>query len=492
MAYKMDYNAHRDIQQQYKDKLVTADEAVKCVRSGDWVTYAFFNGKPVACDQALGRRVGEVNNVGVFGAVTIPPLPEVLSKDPQGVSFYYGDFHFSPLSRMMKFLFPDRMSYCPLNFVETDWECDHLLSQHDPVYKTVNQPDWQGKLDTSHLYNNDPCKSGIRRQDVHIVRAAPMDANGYFNFGISNACMIGWCKADTLIVEVNKNMPIALGGAREGVHISNVDYIVEGDNEPLFELGNVEATEVDRKIAEHVFKYLYDGCCIQLGIGGMPNTLGHMIAKSDLKDLGGHTEMLVDAYMEMTLSGRLNNSKKEVDRWKTAYTFALGSRKLYDWIHNNTGLASYNVGYCNHFDTIKAIDNFVSINSAIEVDIMGQVNAESDGFNQITGNGGMLDFVSGSFWPKGGKSFICLPSTHTGKDGTVKSRIVPFFKPGTAVTVPRQSVQFIVTEYGAVNLKLCPLWMRAEKLISIAHPDFRDELIKVAEENKIWTRSNKK
>jgi len=492
MAYRMDYNSHKDLQQQYREKLVTADEAVKCVKSGDWVTYAFFNGKPVACDTALAKRKDELKDVMIAGAVTIPPLPEVLSKDTEGNSFTYADYHYSPLSRMMKFLFPDRMAYCPLNFVETDWGCEHLISQHDEILKTISSPDWQGRVNTEGYYNNDPFKTGIRLQDVHIVRTAPMDEKGYFNFGISNACMYSWCRAHKLIVEVNKNVPVALGGARESIHISNVDYIVEGDNEALFELGNVEASDVDKKIAEHVFKHLSDGCCIQLGIGGMPNTLGHMIAKSDLKNLGGHTEMLVDAYMEMYLSGRLNNSKKDIDRWKTAYTFALGSRKLYDWIHNNPALASYNVGYCNHIDVIKSIDNFVSINSAIECDLFGQVNAESDGFNQITGNGGMLDFVTGAFWSKGGKSFICMPSTHTGKDGTVKSRIVPFFKPGTAVTVPRQSVQFIATEYGAVNMKLCPLWMRAEKLISIAHPDFREELIKAAEEQKIWRRTNKR
>ena len=370
----------------------------------------------------------------------------------------------------MKSQYPDRVSYAPLHFGETGWQTEHLRGD---------------------LHDYDPTKTGIRLQDVHIMRVAPMDENGYFNFGISNACMLGWCKAHKVIVEVNENMPVALGGARESIHVSQVDYIVEGDNEALFELPNIEATEVEKKIAEHVFQYLKDECCIQLGIGGMPNTLGHMIAESDLKNLSGHTEMLVDAFMEMELSGRLNNSKKDVDRWKTVYTFALGSRKLYDWIHNNPSLAAYNVGYANNFDVIKSIDDFISINSAIEVDLMGQVNAESNGFQQISGNGGMLDFVLGSFWSKGGKSFICIPSTYTLPDGEVISRVVPFFKPGTSVTIPRQSVQFVATEYGCVNLKLCPLWMRAEKLISIAHPDFRDDLIKAAQEYKIWSKSNK-
>ncbi len=466
----MNYNLKKDVMQQYRDKLCTADEAVKCVKSGDWITYAFFNGKPITCDIALSKRKGELKDIHVYGAVTIPPLPAILSNDPEGETFTYNDFHFSLLTRMMKALYPDRVSYAPLHFGETDWETDHLRGPR-------------------HDY--DPDKTGIHLQDVHIMRTSPMDANGYFNFGISNACMMGWCRAHKVIVEVNKNMPVALGGSRESIHISQVDYIVESDNEPLFELPNIEATDVEKKIAEHVFKYLYDGCCIQLGIGGMPNTLGHMIAQSDLKNLGGHTEMLVDAYMEMELAGKLDNSRKDIDRWKTTYTFALGSKKLYDWINNNPSLASYNVGYAINFDNIKAIDDFVSINSALEVDIMGQVNAESNGFQQVSGNGGMLDFVIGSFWSRGGKSFICLPSTYEKKDGTLISNIVSCFKPGTAVTIPRQTAQFIATEYGCVNLKLAPLWMRAEKLISIAHPDFREQLIKDAEENKIWRRSNK-
>lgn len=487
----MNYNIRKDVWQQYKEKLCTADEAVKCVKSGDWVTYGFFNGKPIACDIALSKRKGELKDVDVYGAVTLPPIPAILTNDPDGETFNFGDFHYSILTRIMEMQYPGRVTYLPLNFNETDWECEHLVPRGDKTLEMKDKIDWDYIFKSGNYENNDPFKTGIRLHDVHIMRVSPMDEKGYFNFGISNACMLGWCKANNVIVEVNKNMPVALGGARESIHVSEVDYIVEGDNEALFELPNMEGTDVEKKIAGHVFKYLYDGCCIQLGIGGMPNMLGHMIAQSDLKDLGGHTEMLVDAYMEMELSGRLNNSKKESDRWKTVYTFALGSKKLYDWIDKNPSLASYNVGYANKFEMIKSIDNFISINSAIEIDIMGQVNAESNGFQQVSGNGGMLDFVIGSFWSKGGKSFICLPSTYVQPDGQTVSRVVTSFKPGTTVTVPRQSVHFVATEYGCVNLKLCPLWMRAERLISIAHPDFREGLIKDAEENKIWTRTNK-
>ncbi len=468
MAYDMSYDSKKDIAAQYKSKLRTAEEAARCVKSGNWVTYGFFNGRPMACDRALAARKDELDNVLVGGAVTIPPIPEVVSRDPEGKTFTYVDWHFSLLTRLMKMQNPYSVNYCSIVFGETDWGCAH---HYGPAY--------------------DPTKTGLRLQDVHILRASPMDENGYFNFAISNACMLSWCMAKKLIVETNANIPRGLGGARESVHISQVDYVVEGENEPIFELPPIEATDIERQIAGHVFRHLKDGCCVQLGIGGMPNVLGHMIAESDLKHLGGHTEMLVDAYYEMYMSGRMDNSLKDVDRFKTVYTFALGNRKLYDWIHNNPALASYNVGYVNDYDVIKSIDNFISINQAIEVDLYGQVNAESNGFDQISGNGGMQDFVLGAYRSKGGKSFICLPSTYTMRDGTVISRIQPFFKPGTIVTIPRQMPQFIVTEYGCVTLKLDAVWMRAEKLISIAHPDFRDDLIKAAEKQKIWRRSNK-
>lgn len=166
-------------------------------------------------------------------------------------------------------------------------------------------------------------------------------------------------------------------------------------------------------------------------------------------------------------------------------------RELYDWVDHNPALASCGVGYVNHPLTLAQIENLISINQALQVDLYGQVNAESSGFRQVSGNGGMSDFVMGAFWSKGGRSFICLPSTHTRADGTVISRIVPGFDMGTITTVSRQMVNFIVTEYGVASMKTSPTWSRAEQLINIAHPDFRDGLIKAAQERKIWRRSNK-
>lgn len=452
----------RDYLQMYREKLRTAEEAMKTVQPGDWLDYAMFNGKPVACDKALAARKDELSNIKINSAVTIPPVPEVILKDPMGEVFTYNDQHFSALSRILQencggvFYIPTLYGESNINAVEHD-------------------------------------KIGTQVRDYFIAQVTPMDKDGYFNWGLHNSC----CYAQAVsgshkqIVEVNENIPYCYGGNKERIHISQVTYVVEGDNPPLFELPVIEPNDVDRKIADHVMEYLRDEQCIQLGIGAMPNVLGKMIADSDLKDLSGWTEMLVDAYKNMLESGRMTGIKKIFDQGKINYTFALGSKELYEWMDHNPSIASCSVDYVNHPSQMALIDNLVSINQALQIDIYGQVNAESSGFKQISGNGGMSDFVLGAYWSKGGRSFICLPSTHTKKDGTVISRIVPNFEIGSITTLSRQYVNFVVTEYGAVSLKTCPTWQRAEKLISIAHPDFRDELIKAAEERKIWRRTNK-
>jgi acyl-CoA hydrolase len=321
-----------------------------------------------------------------------------------------------------------------------------------------------------------------------------MDEHGWFNLGPQNSeTRAKMEEAEVVIVEVNKNMPVCLGGAMESIHLSEVDYIIEApESQVLADVAGQQPSEMDRKIADNIMPFIHDGCCIQLGIGGMPNAVGHAIAQSDLKNLGGHTEMFVDAFVQMMESGRMNNAAKSFDRWRTAFTFAIGSQKMYAFLHRNPSVVSYNVGYTNDPYTIGRHDDFVSINNAVQVDLYSQVNAESEGYQQISGNGGMLDFVFGAQLSKGGKSFICLASTYTAKDGTLRSRIVPTFSPGSITTIPRQMADYIVTEYGAEQVRGKPTWMRAEMLIDLAHPRFRDDLVKEAEKMGIWRKSNKK
>jgi acyl-CoA hydrolase len=266
---------------------------------------------------------------------------------------------------------------------------------------------------------------------------------------------------------------------------------VEGKNLPLPQIPALEPTEIDKQIAKHLLAEIEDGSCLQLGIGGLPNIVGQMIAEGDFKDLGVHTEMLVDSYVDLYQAGRVTGSRKNIDKYKMSYTFAMGTDKLYDFLHHNPTCASYPVNYINDPRIIALNDKVVAVNNAIEVDLFSQVSSESVGIIHKSGTGGQLDFIFGAFGSHGGKGFICLSSTYHDKHGNIVSRIVPTLPQGAIVTVPRSIVHYVVTEYGAVQLKGKSTWERAEALISIAHPDFRDELIEKATEMNIWTRTNK-
>lgn len=461
---------------EYRKKLVSPEAAVKVINSGDVVDYGMFNGKPVVVDQALAGRAAELRDVSIYASTSVPPLPEV-TKFPD--SFLYLDWHWSKLTRMIH-VGVSRAYYCPIQY------------HRAPDYQRRLIPDNGGKGFRSAYYN-DPVKSKDVKS-VGIFQVAPMDENGFFNFGPQNSESCARTEmSDINIVEVNPNVPICLGGAEESVHISRVDYIVEAPKTQLmYAAPDLDGSEADKKIAENVIELIHDGCCIQLGIGAMPNMIGKMIASSDLKNLGGHTEMLVDAYIDMIESGRMNGSQKAIDKYRCVYTFAIGSQRLYDFMHNNPTLASYPVNYCNDPRVIARNDNVISICNAVQADLFSQVNAESHEGNQISGNGGMMDFVQGSQWSRGGRSFLCLSSTYKDKNGNLKSRIIPTLGTGSICTIPRQMVDYVVTEYGVARLQANPTWMRAEKMINLAHPDFRDELIKSAEKMNIWRKSNKK
>ena len=445
-----------DFQQEYQQKLTSADEAVKVVKSGDWVDYGWCVTTVEALDKALAKRTDELTDVKLRGGILTKPLA-IFEREDAGEHFTWNSWHMSGLER--KLAGRGIAYYAPLRYSEL------------PKYYREN----------------------IGHVDVAMFQVAPMDKHGYFNFGPSASHMMALCEiAEHIIVEVNENVPRALGGFEEGIHISKVDTIVEGGNPPLGEIpAGGEPTEVDKKVAELIVKEIPNGACLQLGIGGMPNTVGSLIAKSDLKDLGVHTEMYVDAFVDISRAGKINGSKKPFDRFRQTYAFGAGTKKLYDFIDDNPELMSAPVDYTNDIARISAIDNFISINNAVNIDLFGQVNAESAGIKQISGAGGQLDFVMGAHLSKGGKSFVCMSSTFKQKDGTLASRILPTLSAGSIVTDTRANAMNIVTEYGIVCLKGKSTWERAEALISVAHPDFRDGLIKEAEKMGIWRRSNR-
>ena len=442
-------------QEEYKQKLVTADEAVKVIKSCDWVDYGWCNGTVDALDKALAKRTDELKDVKLRGGILLKQ-PAVFEREDAGEHFCWNSWHMSGVER--KLIAQGCAYYAPLRYSEL------------PRY-----------------YRDGNCS------DVVMIVCSPMDAHGYFNFGPNASHLAAACEmAKTVIVEVNENMPRCLGGFENNVHISDVDYIVEGENPPIGELGaGGPATDVDKAVAKLIVEQIPNGACLQLGIGGMPNTVGSMIAESDLKDLGVHTEMYVDAFVDIANAGKINGSKKSIDRYRQAFAFGCGTKKMYDYIDENPELMSAPVSYTNDIRSIAALDNFISINNCVDIDLFGQISSESSGTKQISGAGGQLDFVLGAYLSNGGKSFICCSSTFTDKKGEMHSRIRPTLTNGSIVTDARPNTHYVVTEHGMVNLKGLSGWQRAEALISIAHPDFRDELIAEAEKMNIWRKSNK-
>lgn len=443
-----------DFYREYQEKLRTPEEAVKVVKSGDWVDYSTNLGVPTLLDAALAKRKDELEDVKIRGYLVLQPL-EVVECDPEREHFIYNSWHCSGYERKLC----DRglCNFIPMVF--------RNLSSYYERYLTVN---------------------------VAMMAVPPMDEHGYFNFSLSAASARSTLdKADVVILEVNENLPKVYGGFDECIHISEVDMIVEGPHGPLIELPSPASTEIDMQVAKYVVENMRDGSTIQLGIGGMPNAIGQMIAESDLKDLGIHTELLVDAYLDMYKAGKITNRKKTIDKNKGVFGFALGSQGLYDWVKENPGCVTAPISYVNAPEVVSKLDNFVSINNCISVDLYGQICAESAGTRHISGTGGQLDFLTGAYDAKGGQSFICMTSSFTDKKGNHVSRFVPKFN-GDIVTDPRSQSFILVTEYGLANLAGLTSWERAEKLISLAHPDHREDLIKAAEEQKIWVKSNKR
>lgn len=443
-----------DYQRLYQQKLTTAEKAVKVIKSGDWVDYGWCANHPVALDKALAARQNELHDVKIRGGVTMW-MPEIAKAEDAHAHFTWNAWHCSGIDR--KIIAKGMGYFSPMRYSEL------------PRFYRENL-----------------------QVDVAMLQVTPMDSHGNFSYALEASHLRDMLeKAKVIILEINENMPWVYGLTGSEINIADVDMIVEGDNPPIAQLGaGGEPSAVDRAVAEQIVAQIPNGACLQLGIGGMPNTVGSMIAQSDIKDLGVHTEMYVDGFVDLAKAGKLTGRHKSIDNGRQVYAFAAGTQKLYDYVNRNPAVMAAPVDYTNDVRVIAQLDNFVSINNAIDLDLFGQVNAESAGLKHISGTGGQLDFVLGAYLSKGGKSFICLSSTVTGKDGSLKSRIVPTLTNGSITTDPRSCVQYLVTEYGMVNLKGLSTWQRAEAIISIAHPDFREQLVQDAEKMGIWRRSN--
>ena len=447
-----------DYKTEYQRKLITADAAAAMVKSGDWVDYGWAVNTTIAVDAAIAKRLPELENVNFRGGILMW-TPAIFQIEDPAAHMTWNSWHMGGIER--KAVAQGFSFYAPIRYSELP---RYYRESKDPV-------------------------------NVAVFQVAPMDEHGYFNFGPSASHLAAVCeKAEKIIVEVNKNIPRCLGGFQNCIHIDQVTAIVEGDNPPLGQMAAAgPASEVDLAVANLIVPQIPNGACLQLGIGGMPNAIGSLIAQSDLKDLGVHTEMYVDGFVDIAKAGKINGSRKQIDKGRQVYAFGAGTQKMYDYLNDNPECMSAPVDYTNDVRTISALDNFISINNAVDVDLFGQVNAESAGIKNISGAGGQLDFVLGAYLSNGGKSFICLSSTFKNrKTGQVESRICPTLSNGSIVTDTRANIHYLCTEFGCVNLKGMTTWEKAEAIISLAHPDFREQLIQEAAKMHIWRRSNKR
>jgi acyl-CoA hydrolase len=431
-------------------KRISADEAASFVKSGMWIDYGAMITQPDAFDVALARRKDELHGVKIRNCLSVRPRA-VLESDPEGEHFTWLSLHFSGYDRKKH---------------------DAGIAHYLPVHL--------GEIPDYYRRFIDPV-------DIVILKACPMDEQGYFNFSISNLwhqAIID--RARMVIIEESPGLPYVMGG-NTGVHVSEVDYVIQGHDGPTTEVPNPPPTEVDRTVARLIAHEIDDGACLQIGIGGMPNAVCCVLKDSGLKDLGIHTEMVTDGIVELYRAGLVSGSRKQRNPGKIVGTFSLGSRQLYETVHRNPDIEYYPVDYTNLPHLIMQNDNVVAINNTTQIDLQGQAASESDGNRHISGTGGQSQFVRGAYASKNGKSFICLSSTYD-KRGDPRSRIVLNLTQGNIVTAPRTDMMYVVTEYGIVNLKGKSVPERARALISIAHPDFREHLEREAYEHRLIPR----
>jgi acyl-CoA hydrolase len=426
-------------------KTISAHEAAALVRSGDWVDYGAVLAQPDVFDEALAERASELRNVSIRACLSVRPRA-VVEADPGREHFNYLNWHFGAYDR--KKGDAGLQNYIPCN-----------LGEISDYYRRFIDP-----------------------PDVMVIKTCPMDANGYFNFSAANL----WhraiaSRAKVVIVEVNRALP-QVHGIDNGLHVSEVDYVINGDDQPASELPNLAPTDADRAVARLIASEIEDGACLQIGIGAMPNAVCSLLLESGVRNLGVHTEMLTDGIIDLYKAGIVTGAAKTLHPGKIVCSFGLGSRALYEAIDHNPDISCQPVELTNLPHIIMQNDRLTAINNTTQMDLQGQAASESSGHRHISGTGGQLQFVRGAYASKGGKSFVCMSSTYERK-GVRESRIVLSLTPGNIATDPRSDMMYVVTEFGSVNLKGKSVPERAKAMISIAHPDFRDHLEREAHEN---------
>ena len=414
----------------YKEHLFTPEQAVQQIKSGQRVVVAHACGEPSIILDALVANAAQYENVEIIHMVAM-----------------------------------GKAAYCQPQYDKNFHHNAFFLGGSTRAAAA------EGRVDFTPVYISE-IPSLLRedlRPNVTLLQCSPPDAHGYVSLGVS----VDYTKpaaeaSDLVIAQVNQNMPRTLGDSF--LHVTQIGCLVEADT-PVIELAPPKIGDVERAIGENVASLVRDGDTLQLGIGAIPDAV--LLFLKEKNDLGIHTEMFSDGVVELVEAGVITNKAKTLHRGQSVATFLMGTRRLYDYVSDNPAVAMYPVDYVNDPYVIGQNDNLVSINSCVQVDIMGQVVSTSAGLRQISGVGGQVDFVRGANLSKGGRAIMAMPST-TGK-GKI-SKIVPFLDQGSAVTTTRNEVNYVITEYGIARLKGKSLRQRAEALIRIAHPDFRDEL----------------
>jgi 4-hydroxybutyrate CoA-transferase len=417
---------------EYSRKLVTAGDAMKAVKSGDRVVFAHACGEPLDLVDALVARAPELRDVEIVHMVAMGKGE--YAKPEYADSFYHNSLFVGGSTR--EAVRDGRGDYTPCHFHEIP---DLFLKGYLPP-------------------------------DVVLVHLSPPDKQGFCSFGIScDYTKPAASVAKTVIAQVNPNMPRTHGDSF--IHVSKLDWIVESE-QPIIELPPPKIGPVEEAIGRHIASLIDDGACLQMGIGGIPDAV--LLFLHDKNELGVHTEMFSEGVVDLYNEGVITSSRKTLNRDKMVANFLMGTRRLYDFVDDNPAVNMFPVSYVNDPYVIGQNDNVVAINSAIQVDLMGQVVADTMGPLQFTGIGGQVDFVRGAARSKGGKAIIALPST--AKRGEV-SRICAKITDGAAITTMRADVDYVVTEHGVAHLKGKTLSERAHALLDIADPKFRDQIV---------------
>jgi acetyl-CoA hydrolase len=427
----------------YNSKLVTADEAVKHIKSGDNIVVQPGCAAPMELIRALVRRKDELSDITLYHILIVGELPYLqpgMEKHFKHKAFFIGANSRQAVNDGRAEFIPIFLSEVPLLF-----------------------------------------KYGQIKSDVALLNVSPPDEHGFCSYGVDVGTIKTPAEKSKLIIaQINRHQPRTLGDSF--IHINKINYIVEYD-EPIHELPQVdpnatkEELEVFDKIGSYIADLVEDGSTLQMGIGAIPDSVMKYLHSK--KDLGIHTEMFSDGIIELVEQGIINGEKKTLHPGKIIAGFVLGTRRVYDFIDNNPVIEFHPQEYVNDPFIIAKNNKMVAINSAIEVDLTGQVCSDSIGTKFYSGIGGQVDFIRGAARSEGGKPIIALPSST--KNGTI-SRIVPALKSGAGVVTSRGDVHYVITEYGVAELFGKSIQERAKALINIAHPNFRDELTKYAKE----------